>query len=164
VAGRSPLLRDRLRRPVLRPLALRRLHPAAFADDVLFQFGTLERFTIFPGLAAQIIELFGMAAGAMLLTIIGQLLWLGAVVYCALGFLRDRPLAFLSVVAVVALPAGYFRYGYGEPILTSRLFAEAVTLLGWVASRVAVRLPRSACSSLRWRSTRSWLSQASAWR
>ena len=110
-------------------LAVRRLYPAAFADDFLFQFGTLERFTIFPNLAAQVIAIFGVALGAMLLTIVGQLLWLGGLVYCAFGFLRDRWVALLSVAAVIAPPAGYFRYGYGEPILTSRLFAEAVALL-----------------------------------
>ena len=109
--------------------AVRELYPAGFADDLYFRFGATDRFTIFPKLAAPFIAVFGLANGAMLLTIVGHLLWLGGLLYCASGFLRDRSLVLLSVVAVVALPSGYSHYGYAEPFVTPRLLAEAVTLL-----------------------------------
>lgn len=108
--------------------ALRLLHPAAFADDLYFRFGATDRFTIFARLCAPFLAVFGVGTGAMLCTIAGQLLWVGGLFYLALGWLRDRWVALLSVAVVVALPAGYSHYGYGEPFVTPRLFAEALTL------------------------------------
>jgi hypothetical protein len=109
--------------------AIRDLHPAAFADDLYFRFGATDKFTIFAKVFAPLLALFGLANAALAFTLAGQLLWVAGLVYFASGLLRDRWLALLSVAAAIALPSGYSHYGYGEPFVTPRLFAEALTLM-----------------------------------
>ena len=89
----------------------------------------------FQNLAAQVIAIFGVALGAMLLTIVGQLLWLGGLVYCAFGFLRDRLGVLLSVAAVIALPSQLF------PLWVRRTDPDLTAVRGGV-SAAGVGLPR----------------------
>jgi hypothetical protein len=110
--------------------ALHVLMPQRFATDLYFRFGSQDNFTIYSRLYAPLISLLGLGTAALVATIAGQLLWLGALLRLASALMRDRTAALLAVIAAVALPSGYGMYlGYAEPFASPRLFAEAFDLL-----------------------------------
>jgi hypothetical protein len=111
--------------------ALRHLDPASFAQDLYFRFGSQDEFTIFSRSYAPLLSMFGVGATGIILTVAGQFLWLGGLLYLARGLIRDRWQSLLSVAAAVALPAVYAVWytGYGEPFATPRLYAEALSLI-----------------------------------
>lgn len=110
---------------------LHRLHPTRFAHDLYFQFGSQDRFTIFSRAVAPLVSVLGIDTAGIILTVVGQLLWVGGLLYLALGLIRPRSYALLAVAVTIALPPAYavWSTGYGEPIVTPRLFAEALTML-----------------------------------
>lgn len=121
--------------------ALRELHPARFAGDLYFQFGSQNRFTVFSRLCVPLLAILGVGATGIVLTIAGQVLWVGGLLYLARGVIRDRWHALLAVAAVIVLPSNYGFFNYGEAFATPRLFAEALTMiaLGLLVRRRTVR-------------------------
>ena len=111
-------------------LALRPDHPG-LATDLFLQFGSQDRFTLFSPLYRPLIALLGVGQAAMTLTLVAQLLWLGAAYGLAKTVVRDTALALAAVAGAVALPSAYGSGGlfsYGEAFITPRLFAEAATM------------------------------------
>ncbi|MBV8779336.1 MAG: hypothetical protein JO258_19240 [Alphaproteobacteria bacterium] len=109
--------------------ALNALEPGHYADDIYFRFGSQDRFTIFTSLYAPLVAALGVGPAAMLATLLGQLLWLAGLLCLARALIRDRLTALLAVLAVVVLPNAYALFGYGEPFVTPRLYAEALILV-----------------------------------
>jgi hypothetical protein len=111
--------------------ALRELHPARFAHDLYFHFGSQDRFTVYSRLCAPLVSMLGVGPAGIVLTIFGQSLWVGGLIYLALGLIRSRSYALLSAAVTIALPSAYAVWitGYGEPFVTPRLFAEALTMI-----------------------------------
>lgn len=109
--------------------ALRHLDPPRFAPDLYFLFGSQDRFSIFTWLYSPLVERLGVGTTGILCTLAGQLLWVCGLIYCARGLIGCRRLALLAVAAVIALPNTYTIFGYGEAVVTPRLFAEALTLI-----------------------------------
>jgi hypothetical protein len=128
--------------------AISQLHPGRFASDLFFRYGVQGKFSVFTSLFKPFVANLGLASSVIRLTVAGQLLWLGGLLYLASGLLRDRWYGLLAVAAVIALPGTYSDFGYGESFVTPRLFAEALTLAalgllvrrraGWALATLAV--------------------------
>jgi hypothetical protein len=112
--------------------ALHAIYPGRFDSDLYFKYGSQDQFTIFTYIYAPAIEWLGLSRANIVLTILGQAMWLAGLAYFIRGF-EQRPTHLLMMVAVVlALPATYgfgLIFSYGEPFLTPRLPAEAMTML-----------------------------------
>ncbi len=119
--------------------ALRVLHPEAYAKDLFFFYGSQDSFTAFPWLHAVFIRALGAAQSGVLLTLLGQTLWLTG----AAALLRRTavgPKLLWGLLALAALPpdyGGYRIFAYGEGFVTARLYAEALTF--WALSFVTER-------------------------
>lgn len=113
--------------------ALHLLDPARYAGDLYFAFGSQDRFTIFSWFYAPLLHLLGVAWAGLLLTVAGEALWLFGVAALARALLADRRLALVATFGVVVLPGAYGPYGFGEPFLTPRLYAEGLTLFALAA-------------------------------
>lgn len=108
--------------------ALHALTPNRYADDLFFAYGSQDQFSLFSRLYAPLIQVWGLAHANLLLTLVGQGLWLGGLIYLARGWLA-REDQFLALAGVILLPgSASLLFHYAEPILTPRLYAEALTL------------------------------------
>ena len=110
--------------------ALRALHPAAYAGDLYFQFGSQGSFSAFTRLYLPLLPVFGVGMTGIILTIVGQLLWLAGLFLLTRRIVGDR-LMWLSMAVVIGMlslyPGGFL---YGEGYVTARLFAEAFVMMG----------------------------------
>lgn len=110
--------------------ALNDLHPGRFSEDLYFKFGSQGSFSLFAKFYQPLLPVFGVGATGIILTVMGQLLWLFGL------FRLTRSLAggnvmWLSIavaIGMLSIYAPYFRYGEGY--VTARLFAEALVMLG----------------------------------
>jgi hypothetical protein len=130
--------------------ALRELYPARFDSDLYFRFGSQDEFTIFSRAYAPLLSMLGVGTTGIVLTLAGHVVWICGLVYLARGLIRDRWQSLLSVAAAIALPSAYAIWytGYGEPFVTPRSFAEALTLIalglllrchaGWALAVLAI--------------------------
>ena len=112
--------------------ALSAADPSRFADDLFLRFGSQDRFTIFSRLYGPVLGWAGVSLGAILLTLLAHATWLCGAYCLAKALLGDPVRALAAVAGLVALPSTYgagFTFSYGEPFLTPRLFAEALTML-----------------------------------
>lgn len=122
--------------------ALRSLHPTSFAGDLYFQFGSQGSFSLFPKLYLPLLPALGVGVTGLVLTVVGQALWVFALV-CLTRTLVGRRYQWLSIAVVIGMLNIYAPYfGYGEAFVTARLFAEALTMLALAL------LPRRALWSL----------------
>jgi hypothetical protein len=110
--------------------ALSRLHPEFYANDLFFRYGSQDSFTIFPAFHAAAIKLFGIEGAALIVTLVGKVLWFSALVWFLASILRGR--AYWLGLALVASYNPYFDshgvFSWGETFVTSRLYAEAFVL------------------------------------
>lgn len=110
--------------------ALKHLHPENFAHDIFFLYGSQDDYTLFSPLYAGLIERFGLGEGAMLITLLGMLLWC----YAVWRFTRSWPGAtrwlYLFLVALLPLKYGGNEiFAAAEPYPVPRLWADALVLL-----------------------------------
>jgi len=112
--------------------ALARLLPDGFRDDLYFLFGSQGRFTLLPALYASLISAFGIGNGTIVGLLVAFALYLAATWYFVAWFAPPRWQAFcvLSVTLGWTLYGGNRIFGYSEPFLTARSFAEPAVLLG----------------------------------
>jgi hypothetical protein len=111
--------------------ALTRLLPGEFRDDLYFKYGSQGRFTLLPALYALLIFAFGIGGGTIVGLLAAFTLYLAATFYLVAWFAPAR-LRFACVLAVVlgwTLYGGNRIFGYSEPFLTARSFAEPTVLL-----------------------------------
>ncbi len=112
--------------------ALYHLHPHIFANDLFFQYGSQDQYSIFSLLYAQAITLFGLNYAVFFLTLAGQLLWFAGTAFL-LSSLSSGFVYWLALLLITVLPGFYGPdqiLSYGEPFLTPRLYAEAIALTG----------------------------------
>lgn len=112
-------------------LAVAAADPGRFASDLFLAFGSQDRFTVFSYVYEPVLVWLGPSHAAIALTLTAQLSWLCGAYWLAWALLRDSRGALLAVAGLVALPRFYgaqLALSFGEPFLTPRLFAEALTM------------------------------------
>ena len=108
--------------------ALNALLPNNYKGDLYFQYGSQDEFTIFSSIYKPFISAFGIGAGNLVLTVISQFFWLIALIYFIKSLFRDKYVSIVATIMVIVLPGGPI-VRYGEPYVTPRIFAEAMTML-----------------------------------
>jgi hypothetical protein len=110
------------------------LTPAWMSQDVFFQGGSQDRYSIFSRLFAPLLGAFGLGAtemGAML--VLHALFWLAA---CLLVREVPAPLRWGMVAVAMVMPHFYGAlrvFSFTEPFLTARSLSEFICLLALVA-------------------------------
>lgn len=114
--------------------------PEAFGNDLHFVFGSQDRFTLFPYFYQWIVSIFDYEYGTVGLTIVGEMLWLGSLVFLARSFFSERLALFFALSLAILNSVRFTPLGLAEGYLTPRLFAEALTLFaaGFVVRRAFV--------------------------
>ena len=107
---------------------LRALNPARFANDLSLAHGSQGDYSIFTHVFAPVIGWLGLNAGNITLNLCFQLLWVSGLYHLVAGLFSPGKARSLAIVAAIALPGGVSSVQYGEPLLTPRLLAEAITL------------------------------------
>lgn len=138
--------------------ALLQIDPSTFEKDLFFEFGSQAQFTIFPRLMAWALQYGTPGQVSMGFTAVGLLLFFFASAGLLSALFSDLPtrtrLVALGLFAVLAFPPGYgafFIFGYAEPFVTGRTFAEPLVLLSlallvhgrWLAATVVAILAAS---------------------
>ena len=132
--------------------ALARLDPAGLGQDVFLKYQSQDRYTIFPGLYASLIAVFGLEPTASALTFTGHAVWFAAAFLLARQLFGTQ-LALLCLGLLITIPGPYGGqrvFHIAEPFLSARLPAEAISLLAlWAYLRgarlIAVALLGAAC-------------------
>ena len=116
--------------------ALHKLYPANYAQDIFFSSGSQDEFTLFSPLFAKLIQLFGLGEAALLLTMLGAILWLWGVFRVSSLWSGWARWIFLGLVVTIPIAyGGRDVFHAGEAFAVPRIWAEALTMLG-VASWV----------------------------
>ncbi|MBP3973605.1 hypothetical protein [Pseudoxanthomonas spadix] len=111
--------------------ALYLLHPDIYAHDIFFVAGSQGDYTLFPRLIALLIAHFSPGEVFLWLTLLGRVLFYAASWILLRALLPNR-WRMPALLALLAMPTRYGAYGifsYAEPFLTSRPYAEALTLV-----------------------------------
>lgn len=110
--------------------ALLHIHPEAFTHDLFFLYGSQDDYTLFSPLYALTIRWLGIDQAALILTLLGQMLWLAGAFMLARRLL-PAPLHWLGLGLAIVLNDyyGYYILSYGEPFLTPRLYAEGLAMM-----------------------------------
>jgi hypothetical protein len=104
--------------------ALNSLLSGRFDNDLFFHYGSQDQFTVFSLIYKPFLIGFGISRGNLMLTVLGECLFVACLFYLARSIFDDGKMAFVAVTGAIVLPVNLF----GEAILTPRLFAEAFTL------------------------------------
>ncbi len=110
--------------------AMRVLDPASFENDLFFSFGSQDAFTAFPWIHALFVATLGVAWSGLVLTLMGQALWLSGA-FALFGRAANGSKLVWGLLGLALLPpayGGFVVFQYGEGFITARLFAEALTL------------------------------------
>ncbi len=119
--------------------ALHKLYPANYAQDIFFSSGSQDEFTLFSPFFAKLIQLFGLGEAALLLTMLGAILWLWGV-FRVSGFWSGWS-RWIFLGLVVTIPVAYGGrdvFHAGEAFAVPRIWAEALVMLGisnWVREK-----------------------------
>jgi hypothetical protein len=111
--------------------ALARLDPVAFSDDLFVRYGSQDNFSVFGGILAFAISTVGLHAAAVLLLILGEVVWGAGAAFFACQLFPSFERRAAALIAIVLFPSVYgdtLTFHYGEPFLTPRLYAEALVL------------------------------------
>src|SRR5258708_1446480 len=82
--------------------ALNNLDPSRFAQDLYFKFGSQGNFSVFTKLYQPLLLAFGVGTTALVLTIVGQLLWLFGLFRLARVLVGGRTM-WLSIAVVIGM-------------------------------------------------------------
>jgi hypothetical protein len=114
--------------------ALSHLNPRWSAADLFFANGSQDQFSIFSTMVAWLLRHFDAAAVDMTLLRGAWLVWIVALLALVRDFpRRERWLAVLAVVAASHFYGTTRVFGFMEPFLTARTWAEPVALLALAA-------------------------------
>lgn len=114
-----------------------------FSNDLYFQYGSQDQFTIFTKIYAPFIAAFGLSRGTIIPTILSQALWLSGAAFFIHSIVKKSRIVVYAVAALVVLPGGSF-FHYGESFLTPRIVTEALTF--WALGCMVRRRLVQACS------------------
>lgn len=111
--------------------SLRRLHPDIYDQDLYFLFGSQGKFTLFPWVLAQLMQLASPVPLFKWGGLTGLLLFAWASWFCIKTILPvgQRYWAWLGVLCLPSLYGRTIIFSYAEPFLTPRPFSEALSLL-----------------------------------
>jgi hypothetical protein len=116
--------------------ALHRLDPQHLASDLFVAYGSQDAFTSFSVLYGWFIARLGIAAAHALLTCLGALGWLLALLWFLRALFGHGRAVWLATASVLVLDSHYGANGifsYAEAFVTPRLFAEALVLAALAA-------------------------------
>ncbi len=110
-------------------IALQRLHPALYHNDLFFLYGSQASYTMFTPWLTGWIQHFGLDNGLLYATIIGQIASIAAITYLARALL---PRSWVIGLLVISLfPTHYTEvFAFSESFVTPRLYSEALSLFG----------------------------------
>ena len=114
--------------------SLSRLYPEAYKNDIFILHGFQDNYTIFSRLYSFAISWLGLNKATTVFMLVGHALWLSASFYIARILLNGKSF-WIFLLLLFTLPGNYGYEGilsYGEPFLTPRIFAEALTILSIV--------------------------------
>ncbi|MGC9370876.1 MAG: hypothetical protein ACP5DX_15160 [Paracoccaceae bacterium] len=116
--------------------ALHRLGTAGLEGDLFFKYGSQDSFSAFSLLFAPAVAHWGPGTANLVFAMAGQAFWLAALGALALSLFGRGWLWLASMGAAIAMTRfyGWGVMSYGEPFVTPRLFAEAMTLLALAAT------------------------------
>jgi len=117
-------------------LALSHLYPDAYANDLFLQYGSQDSYSLVGPLLAPALARFSSETVNLVMTVLGQIIWLVAATTLVRVFYHSWPQRALALGALIALPPDYSSIGvfsYGEAFFTPRPFAEAMILLAIAA-------------------------------
>ncbi|MDE1895484.1 MAG: hypothetical protein KGH91_00255 [Rhodospirillales bacterium] len=127
--------------------ALSALLPSRFANDLYFQYGSQDQFTIFTKIYTPFISVFGLAYGNLIPTLLAEFLWLCGAAFLFHSLTWNLRTSFSAFASLIILPGSFVFLSYGEPFLTPRLVTEALIfgalgcmLRGWVLNACAIFL------------------------
>jgi hypothetical protein len=111
--------------------ALARIAPGELRDDLYFLYGSQGRFTLLPAFYGFLIRLFGLGGGTIAGMLLALTLYLAATIYVVTWIAPPsmRAVCVLAVVLGWTIYGGQRVFGYSEPFLTARSFAEPAVLL-----------------------------------
>jgi hypothetical protein len=111
---------------------LNALEPARWSDDLFFQYGSQDSFSLFSNGYKWLVAEMGIASANLLATLIGDGLWLAGLSFLVCTVLKDSIERLAAIGGVIALSSEYGGLGifhYAEPFVTPRLFAEAAVMV-----------------------------------
>lgn len=111
--------------------ALRHLYPDRFSQDLFFLYGSQDDFSIFSRLYAPMIRWVGLNGATLTLLLCAHGLWLLGAVALIRKFYRGK-FHWVALILLFSLPRYYGSqelFRFAEPFLTSRVLAEAFSLL-----------------------------------
>ena len=129
--------------------ALRHLYPERFSRDLFFLYGSQDDFSIFSRLYAPMIRWIGLNGATVALLLVAHALWLLGAVALIRKFYQGSS-RWVCLVLLFALPRFYGAqelFRFAEPFLTSRIYAEAFSLLAIALSlHQRHRMAAAACA------------------
>jgi hypothetical protein len=110
--------------------ALADLHPSTIGTQLSYVYDGQSGLSLFTPVCARLVRYFGPNTAAILLTVTGLVLWIGA---AALLFSRTLPprLFLAGLLCLCVMPSTYGGnavFNWAEPFATPRIFAEAALL------------------------------------
>ncbi len=112
-------------------LALNRLEPGRFNQDLFFKYGSQDSWSAFSPFFAGLISVFGLDGGNFVGTLIGETLWAGGAVFLVRSLFADQKTRLFVLAGIIGISGHYAGYGtlaYAEPFMTPRLYAEGLSL------------------------------------
>ncbi len=107
--------------------ALSHLHADIFSTDIFLKYESQENYTIFSGIYAFVIRIFGANKANILLLVLGQGFWISSAYFFS-GIFSRKELRYFSLAFLFVMPPYYGIKGifsFGEPFLTPRIYGEA---------------------------------------
>jgi len=117
--------------------ALNTIYPGRFADDLFFQYGSQDSFTIFSQIFKRLILLLGATHANMAMAFLGEVLWFASLLWLLPVLFPERKNWIAAALGVILLYGGYgglHVFVYAEPFVTPRIFAEAGVLAAFAAA------------------------------
>ncbi|CAG4883782.1 membrane protein of unknown function [Georgfuchsia toluolica] len=132
-------------------MAAQRLHPAAYAHDLFFSFGSQGSYSLYTPLFARLVDLFGIELANRLVVLGGAALWISALTLLARGMHAHAVPIFVAVLTTVVLQTSYSLNGHtfvlNENFATARSLAFPLALFA-IAFDNAGRAGMGAVSAL----------------
>lgn len=130
-------------------LALHRLNPANFHNDLFVSSGGQDGFTVFPAIYAALTQCWGLDTAAFVLTATAQILWFVALLRLLGRITTGWPsmIALACIVYCSRFYEPYYMFSYAESFPTPRIYAETASLFA-LSALIDGAYARAACCVL----------------